>query len=314
MNIFSYPGKPGKIQEIEINPIGNIKRKILLFPSWVKTPYKENNVVHIDIWEPANFSSAVFIVHSWMEKERGYSKKLALFLSRQGFLSLRIHLPYHLSRTPEGKKSGSLFFTPNLDTSLNSFLQSVIDLRTSIDVLEERYKIDKIGGVGTSLGAIILLTLIGVDERIKCGVSILGAGNVTDIVAKGIATLPLMISGYKKGLRWRHYRKVHEEFENFLKEVKEKGVENVIPPWEWFLYDPLTYANKNKNIFFINALFDLVVPLHCVIRTLKAFGNPEIFWLPSTHFTSSLFFPLIEKKTLKFLKANCTSSEQGIRA
>ena len=307
MDFFYFHGRPQKVEEVREESIGNIKRKILIFPSWIKTPYEENNAVYMDIWEPESFSSAVFIVHPWMEKRRGYSEKFALFLSRRSFLSLRMHLPYHLSRTPKGRKSGSLFFTLDLDASLNSFLQSIVDLRTSIDVLKEKYKIENIGAVGTSLGAIILLTLIGVDERIKCGVSILGAGDVTDIVAKGIATLPLMISGYRKGLRWRHYRKVHKEFEEFLKEVKEKGVENVVPSWKWFLYDPLTYANKSKNVFFINALFDLVIPLHCAIRTFKAFGNPEIFWLPSTHFTSSFFFPLIERKTLKFLKANCTT-------
>ena len=302
MNIFSYRGKPEEIQEIEVKSIGNLKKRTLLFPSWMKTSCPENNRVFIEIWEPENPIAVVLVIHSWMEKRGGYSEKLSQFLSEAKFVTARMHLPYHLDRTPPGARSGTLFLTLNLENSLDSFVQSIIDLRTSIDILQEEYPGLKIGAAGISLGAIIFLTLIGIEKRIHCGVSILGGGNLTDIVAKGVATLPLMIGAYMKGLRWRHYRQVRKDFEDFLVEVKEKGVERVNPRWKWFLYDPLTYARGREKILFINALFDLVIPLPCVLRTWRAFGKPSLFWIPSTHFTSGIFFPLIRRETLKFLR------------
>ncbi|NOZ64689.1 MAG: hypothetical protein GXO71_07185, partial [Caldiserica bacterium] len=258
MNIFSYPGKPEEIRETGKKVVGDLRESLLSFPSWVNTPYPENNRVYLEIMEPENPQAAILVIHPWMEGNYGYSKKLSYAIARENFISVRMHLPYHLKRTPAGTSNGALFLTLDLETSLDSFVQSVIDLRTSIDILQEKYPGLNIGAAGISLGAIILLTLMAVEKRIHCGVSILGAGNITDIVAKGAGTIPLIISAYRKGLRWRHYQQVRQEFEDFLSEVRKKGLDGVKPPrWKWFLFDPLTYAEKNRKILFINALFDL---------------------------------------------------------
>ncbi|MCD6521716.1 hypothetical protein J7K56_02990 [Candidatus Calescamantes bacterium] len=299
MNVFSYSGPPPKYKLY-----GKGERKILIFPSWINTPYEENNNVVVDIWEPKSFSSAVILLHSWGEGRGGYSELMGKTLYEEGFLSLRLHLPYHIARTPSGHSSGALFLTLDLESSLTSFRQAVVDARTLIDFIISHYSVSVIGGVGISLGAIILLTLIGVEERMECGVSILGGGNLTDIVAKGVATLPLMLAGVRKGLRWRHYLQVRKDFEKFLKEIEEKGMEKVEAPWLWFWFDPLTYAKPGKKVLFINALFDLVIPLPCVLRVRRKMGNPPIVWLPCSHFTSFLFYPVIIRKTLEFLKVN----------
>jgi len=279
--------------------------KTLSFPSWIKTGYPENDTVKAEIYYPSSLPAPlVLVIHSWREGFYGPTHKLSLDLAWTGFLPVRMHLPYHLERTPYPHSSGSLFLTTDMEKSMNSFYQSVIDLRTCLDIVisQENIEEGKVGAVGVSLGAIILHTLMGVEKRIKAGVSILGGGNLNDIIAKGVATLPILLMGVKKGFRWRHYRMVRDEFENFLKEVKEKGREKVTPRWRWFLFDPLTYAQPGREVLFINGIFDLVIPRHCVVRLWKELGSPPIKWLPVSHFTSFFFYPLIRKYTVSYLK------------
>ncbi len=307
MKISDYPGLPPSWDWK-----GKKEGKILSFPSWISTPFPENNRVWVDVWEPEKIKAGVIILHSWGENRGGYSERMAERFYEENFLVFRPHLPYHIRRTPSSHSSGSLFLTLNLEHSLTSFRQAVVDVRTLLDIISRVYPGISIGGVGLSLGAIILLTLLGVEERVSCGVSVLGGGNLTDIVARGVATLPLMIAGFFKGLRLRHYREVKKEFQEFLKEVRVKGVDKVSPRWEWFLFDPLTYARPGKRVLFINALFDLVIPRSCVLSLWRKMGEPPIIWIPTSHFTSFLFFPFILRKTLEFLKENLPQDQGGL--
>ncbi|MCS7180312.1 MAG: hypothetical protein NZ891_03050, partial [bacterium] len=266
------------IEETSKTKIGEIS-----FPSPVITIYPENNFVYIDFIEPKkeNFS-AIVLLHSFLEREKGITKLLSNYLSKGDFGVYLICLPYHRKRTPKNYKNGQLFLTTNFERSINAYRQAVIDTLVFIDWLNERKEVKNIGIVGISLGAFILNTIMGIDRRIKCGVSILGAGNIHYIFVRSILTLPLVFYGFTHGIRIKDYKKVTKDYIKYLKDIKEKGIDNVDCKWKWFLIDPLTYAHLNnpRKVLMINGYFDLIVPFSAVIQLWKALGKPEKLFLP----------------------------------
>ncbi|MDD3726639.1 MAG: hypothetical protein PHI44_05535, partial [Candidatus Ratteibacteria bacterium] len=226
-------------------------RGLLSFPSAFTSGYSFNDTVYVDIFEPSGKDnwSAIILAHSWMESKNGITEWFARELAKNGYGTYLIHLPYHIKRTNKKYKSGSLFITPDVDRSVDAYRQAVIDIMSLCDWLEGREEIvkDSIGMVGISLGALILNTVMGLDNRIRPGISILGGGNIHYIFVRGLATLPQIIYGMLHGLRIRDYRKVSKDYIHYLKKVRKAGdVEGVHCPWKWFLIDPLTYAHLNQ--------------------------------------------------------------------
>jgi len=283
------------------------KRGLITFSSPFSSGFPENDNVYVDFIEPKKEKfNAIILLHSLYEKENRQTKSFGISLSKEGFGVYLIHLPYHMKRTPERYKSGELFLTGNVERSINAFRQAVIDTMALCDYLTERKEVKNIGIVGISLGAIILNTVMGVENRIKAGVSILGGGNIHYIFIRSLITMPWVIYGFFHGLKIRDYKMVTKDYIKFLKEVREKGIENVECKWKWFLIDPLTYSHLNqpRKVLLINGYFDLIIPFKAVIQLWNFLGRPEKLFLPSTHITSIFFKNIILRRTIKFLKSN----------
>jgi len=306
MDFFKYE----KVKEFKykIESEDNFYRTgLITFFSPFYSTYLENDTVYVDFIEPKKEKfNAIILLHSLYERENRQTKSFGILLSKEGFGVYLIHLPYHMKRTPKRYKSGQLFLTGNVERSINAYRQAVIDIMALCDYLSERKEVKNIGIVGISLGAIILNTVMGVENRIKAGVSILGGGNIHYIFMRSLITMPWVIYGFFHGLRIRDYRKVSKDYVKFLEKVREKGLENVECKWKWFLIDPLTYAHLNqpRKVLLINGYFDLIIPFGAVIQLWKFLGKPEKLFLPSTHITSILFKNIILRKTIKFLKTN----------
>jgi hypothetical protein len=306
MDFFKYEKVRKFKYEVE-RENGFYKTGIISFVSPFSSGYPENDIVYVNFIEPKKEKfNAIILLHSLYEKEKGHTISFGISLSKEEFGVYLIHLPYHMRRTPKKYRSGQLFLTGNIERSINAYRQAIIDIMALCDYLCERKEIEKIGVIGISLGAIILNTLMGIEKRIKAGVSILGGGNIHYIFIRSLITMPLVIYGFFRGLRIRDYKKVAKDYIKFLKEVKEKGIENVECKWKWFLIDPLTYAHLNqpRKVLLINGFFDLIIPFGAVIQLWNYLGRPEKLFIPSTHTTAIFFKNTILRKTKKFLKTN----------
>lgn len=284
-------------------------RGLLSFPSPFNSGYPFNDTVYVDTFEPKEKKQwpAVILLHSLRENKNGPAEWVAKKLAKNGFGAYLLHLPYHIKRTGKKNRNGSFFITADVNRSVNAFRQAVIDTMALCDWLENREEITTIGIIGISLGAIILNTVMGIDNRIKAGVSILGGGNIHYIFTRSIVTLPLVIYGFFHGLRIKDYKKVSKDYIEYLKEArKTNDIEKISCPWQWFLLDPLTYAHLNhpRNVLMINGRFDLIIPPRATIQLWEALRKPSIIWLPSTHITAGLFFNTIFHHTCKYLKSH----------
>ncbi|HOL22185.1 MAG TPA: hypothetical protein PLQ41_04955 [bacterium] len=313
MHFFNYTKvKEYRYSLTEKSPVYN--RGVITFPSPFTSGYSYNDTVYVDFFEPSERDTwtPIILVHSWMERKNSATEWFARYLARDGFGAYLIHLPYHMSRSREPHKSGSLFITADVERSVNAYRQSIIDIMALCDYLEEKAETTgkKIGMTGISLGAIILNTVMGIDNRIKAGVSILGGGNIHYIFIRGLATLPIVVYEILKGLRIRDYREMTKDYIEFLKRAREtktpEEIEKLVSLREWFLIDPLTYAHLNhpRNVLMINGRFDLIIPFRATLQLWDALGRPEILWLPSTHLTAGFFFNTILRHATRYLKSH----------
>ncbi len=269
----------------------------------LRSPYRENNRVYAFHWTPREGRKmlAIVVLHGLGVQVLLLEKLVCRVLLRWGFDAVLFILPYHLERTPRGARSGSHFFSLDRQRSFDAFRQAVVDLRCLGDYLSRKGL--SLAAWGTSLGGILLNTLMGVDDRYKVGISISAGGNINRMVWEGLMGRFVKVFLKSKGVREDHYQESLREFEDFLKRIREKG-DIPEPKWEWWLLDPLTYAhlNRPRTILMFNGLLDMIVPRLSALELSSALEGARICWLPAGHFTMVLFTPYMISRGLRLFE------------
>jgi esterase/lipase len=271
------------------------------FPTAHPTGYEENNTAYGEYFQPRNANNAplAILIHGWGDRSIIPCRFLAQALVKKGIACFILYLVFHTSRMPEVIKSRLPVLTP--DEWFEGYQVSVIEIRQIIDWASKRPEIneDQIGVVGISMGGFISSIAMGIDKRIKAGVFIVAGGNAERITwnTKNEA----IIEGH--GCTQAECHEIHNHYPQYLAEVAERGFENVTPIKGCFQTDPLTFAQylRKRPILMINALWDESIPKQATLDFWEACGKPAIIWLPGTHVTIWLWYPIIQRKTAGFL-------------
>ena len=162
-----------------------------------------------------------------------------------------------------------------------------MDNRQVLDYLVQRVEVDrdKLGCLGLSLGGIRASMIAGVDERVKCTVMGLAGGSIADIT---------LLSKEK-------------EVKEYISELVEMGISPQTIHAELsekVVTDPLRLARyaDAREILMLTAMFDRIVPRKCCDQLWKCIGKPEIVYLFAGHYSSFLYLPYAEMKSLSFFK------------
>ena len=281
--LYDYP--KSEISEIKVSVwlMGEgraIKWYRFSFLSKVRTGCPTNDEVSGVYFEPKvePRRPPTVLLHSWLTNRPilPIYSHFAKMIATSGSPCILPALPYHLDRTPKNSLSGARFLRLNPSETLRSFRQAVVDVRSCLDWLEQRYGYHEFSIVGISLGAILACVCMGVEPRLKRSVFILGGGDVGEIVGSGLTTF-------------------------FIRKKARVGLDE---NRQSQLLDPLTFAHliRHRKVLMINARFDPVIPRKSTMKLWHALGEPPIIWLPSTHITSCIFYAFIVKKTVEFLK------------
>jgi pimeloyl-ACP methyl ester carboxylesterase len=287
------------IEKLKETRTATIQR--ICFDSTFPLDFANNNRVTVYHYEPKHCISnrAVIILHGWRSTTLLFEKLLAAALVRRGFHAYLFILPFHFERTPPGRRNGVLYFTLDQQHSSNAYKQTIADLRNLADLLDMQNL--HLGIVGSSLGAVVLHTLTGIDSRFTCSVSILGGGNIHRIVWDGLLGRFVVKYLKRQGITTQDYRQVLIDYETYLASIDKTG-KIPEPKYHWFTLDPLTYAHLNhpRKTLMINGMLDMIIPKKAVLELHKALGNPELIWLPAFHLTVFLFAPFIIEKSVRF--------------
>lgn len=259
------------------------------FPSAMQTPYPANNTVPLRVLVPAQAQGpvpAVIILHYWGTRDLKVERALGSELNRHGIAAVLVTLPYHLSRTPPGYKSGELALEPDPDLVIQNLTQSVWDVRRTIDWIQSRpeFSRDKVGIAGASLGAVVAILTYGIDERITDACFALGGVDIAHII-------------------WNSSRTVREREMMRRRGYTEDKLRTALEPVE-----PLPYvkARKGGKTFVIGANFDTVVPRGSTDELVKALDNPKTLFVDTGHY-GGIF---VERRLLRE-EGNFFASEFG---
>jgi len=274
------------------------------FPSAFHNSHWGRSIVRGEYFQPQGSSRAplVILLHGMGDHSVIPCKLLAKSLASNGTACLILYLMVHSSRLPEHMKQQYPVFTA--EEWFQIYQTSVIEVRQVIDWAMNREEIDgeKIAVLGISFGGFISAIAMGVDKRVGAGVFIVSAGNSEKV--NHMSQLGAIIKDYRR--TEAEYQSIQQSYMQYLAEVAEKGVEYVTPARESFLIDPMTYAYnlRQRPLLMINARWDEAVSADAALDFWRACGRPDIMWLPSTHATIWLWYPLISRKIAGFLKAS----------
>jgi dienelactone hydrolase len=142
---------------------------------------------------PAKGSGArgavIILAGSGGHKDTDYVRIASDMLNTEGIATLSIDAQYHGERARKAR-SGDIHFVQN-PTNRDAWIQTVQDLRRSVDYLASRRDIDRtrIGFLGFSQGAMLGATFLGVEPRIKAAcLAVPGGGFVAWAKTLGIGS------------------------------------------------------------------------------------------------------------------------------
>jgi dienelactone hydrolase len=272
------------------------------FPAGIKTHHVGPNCVKGEYYRPQGVVSTplVILVHGMGDLSAVPCRFLARALAKKKVACFVLYLVTHSVRVPASMKNRLAALTA--DEWFETYQLSVTDIRQIIDWASNRPEIDprKIAIFGISLGGFLSAIAMAIDRRIKAGVILVAGGN-TEKIARLSRN-----KAYRNQRTEAEYQQIQRSYFTYLDEVAEKGFENVIPPRQSFLTDPLTYASylRERPVLMINAVRDKYIPQEAALDFWRACGKPNIRWFPTGHSTIWLFYPAIQKQTLVFLKAS----------
>jgi len=255
----------------------------ITFPSPCPVRREERNTVYGDLFMPKSTGRVplVILTHAFGDASLAPCLTLARLLVRQGIAAFVWYLPIDSCRLPESLKG----FSPKTPREwLDISRSSVIEIRRVVDLLSNREEIDKnkIMVAGMSFGGVLSSIAMAVDKRISAGVLVVVGGNMAEL-SWGGKNVAVASSGHNCSRE--ECLAAYSKYPEYLNEVARKGIENVIPAKECFLFDPLTFAShlRSRPIVMINGKDDEAVSEKSTNLLWEACGKPRLTWVPDGH-------------------------------
>lgn len=245
------------------------------FVSAFPTDTTENQTVPVWLFLPAKarFTApypAVVTLHYLGARDVNEERALAHRLNARGVAALVLALPYHLTRAPEGSRSGELAIQPDPNRIIDVMIQSVLDVRRAIDQLTLRQDIDakNIGISGISLGSLVAELSYGIDDRIQHSAFLLGGTGLAHILWSSSLVIVSREGLRKRGLNEDVLATLLSPIEPkaFLRERMEQGK-----------------APAGANLV-IGATFDTVMPPIATKRLISDLNQPKVIWMDTGHY------------------------------
>lgn len=238
------------------------------FTSPVRTPYAENNLVRARWFGARGGRKAVVVLPHWNAKLPQHNA-LCEGLRRLGISALRLSLPYHDSRMPQGLSRADFAVSSNICRTIDAARQAIIDTRCCFDWLEQR-GFTSLGVVGTSLGSCYAFIASAHDPRIRVNVFNHCSTYFADVVWEGLST--------------RHIRESLEGAVN-LETLRRL----------WLCISPPSYSKlyTKKRSKFIYTRYDTTFPVHLSKQVIAGARqhewDHEVAVLPCGHYTMGEF-------------------------
>ena len=247
-----------------------LTRDRLTFPSAIRTPHPENNVVRARFFPnqtPRGRRRAVVVLPQWNAGADGHVG-LCQLLNRFGLTALRLTLPYHDARRPQELHRADYIVSSNIGRTMQVCRQAVLDARRAIAWLA-REGYESIGILGTSLGSCLSMLTAAHEPLVKAAALNHISPYFADVVWEGLSTAHV-----------RHGLEGHIDLDQ-LRRI-------------WLPISPLPYLDRvrNKRILLVYARYDLTFPVRLSRMLVDEFRRREIdhdlHVLPCGHYSTGV--------------------------
>ncbi len=242
----------------------------LTFPSAVRTPHPENNLVRARFLPsdtPKGRRRAVVVLPQW-NADAGGHVGLCHLLNRFGITALRLSLPYHDERMPSELRRADYIVSANVGRTAQVCRQAVLDARRATAWLAgEGY--ESLGIVGTSLGSCLAMLTAAHEPLLKAAALNHISPYFADVVWEGLSTTHV-----------RHGLEGHIELEQLRR--------------LWLPISPFPYLERvrDKRLLLVYARYDLTFPVHLSKLLVNEFRRLEIAHdlhvLPCGHYSTGV--------------------------
>jgi esterase/lipase len=307
MNPYTYPaGEPRFSLRLDAKA-RSWSRYAVDFPlALPRSYYGEGNTVRGELYRPVRNGngSLAILVHGWGDRILIPCRMLARYLAANGIAAYVPFLIFHSSRMPAVMKAKGYGLSP--EEWWEGYQTSVIEMRQVVEWAKNPDKpaYRKVSIIGVSLGGIVAAIAMGAEKRLDAGVFIDAGGNYET---------PAWRHSIQAGGSEIDYRQAREQYAAYLAQVREQGFADVAAPKRSYLTDPLTFAADigRRPVMMINARWDEMIPKSATLDMWEALGRPPINWYPAAHASIWLFYPLISRRILEFLRNNHTIQVQS---
>lgn len=243
--------------------------EIVRFPSAAATPYPENNTVWGRFFK-GDRDLAVVVLPQWNCSWDG-QVALCRVLAQCGIGALRLSLPYHHRRKPQGISRAEYLVSSNIGRTLAANRQAVMDARRAADwLLATGHR--RVGIIGTSIGSCIGFLTFVHDPRFSAGAFIHVSGYFADVVWSGLSTQHVRHS-LDGAIRLEDLRRLWAPISPIP----------LLPKLEKPARPMLMFAGR----------YDLTFPVGLTRNLLEELENrnihPRTRWLPCGHYTMGKF-------------------------
>ncbi len=251
------------------------------FPSRYQSPHPRNNIVHglADLQQKGDAPAALILLHGYEMHSFEPLKWFAEEIARAGVDIYYLTLPYHMRRRPHGTWSGMYAMSADLERTIQSFRQGVLDLRSMITYLKV-VKGQKVAIAGLSLGAFTSCMAATVDERPDALISLLGGYSLADVIWAGFS------------------------FRLIRSELKAKGITQAdLEDW-WRVMAPGNWKPRidRERILLVAGEHDPIITPRNATRLFRAWNEPPMLWYPCGHASVAFYARQIGTQISEFLK------------
>ncbi|KUK94029.1 MAG: Uncharacterized protein XE05_0813 [Thermotogales bacterium 46_20] len=284
---------------------------LLRFKSPFSRPARGTENVEIYNFVPkSEVAGSLIMIHGLGSVNIPFLFWMGTHLASVGLQASLIVLPGNYTRTADGSVSGKDYFSTDLGNLLRFWQHAVVDVRASIDVLEDRNEWRENNGiVGYCLGGMVATLATVLDERISRTILMTTGSNMARILWES-PTLKFVRRDFKQGKGSEGFlndrARLYARYDNDLAKCQKfRSVEELLSSEVHPLLkvDPLSFARfvPTKKTTMIEAIFDKTLPRETRSGLWRAMGRPRRYLIPSGHVTWLPFQYVLAQYILKTL-------------
>jgi hypothetical protein len=293
------------------------------FESLYRRPAPGTETVEIYNFEPKKqVNASVMLLQGLGSRNVKFLLWMGTHLASAGIHCSIPVLPGNYTRVEHGSVSGRSYLHPKLDVMFRFWEHAIVDIRSTIDLLEQKGLWQKNNCImGYCLGGMLLSILCALDKRISQSIFMTTGGHLPKILHESPATSfarKQFNSSSQDIYKISDKKELYSLYDKQLPKIKNMSLHDILTDetsHPLFKIDPLSYAHfldKSKTTF-IDALLDETLPLKSRTSLYKEMKGSTRYIIPATHVSWLLFERFLAQYILFKVNINDKWSIKQIR-